>query len=207
MEKIDSAKLVERTVKYLRNLGLVKSEKDIEGLALRNVVSQNRDSEAVKRGLAELEVQKTALDDTIGIMKRHRKDIQGILDSVAKIEGKIADLKKENARIQNFCMKQGPKPKGIDKQIRTKMLLDKVANEQKIMELKSMAKKAKGKHLSDFTALEKLRRDVDSAQESYDQKVREFKENIGLDEGAVKRLMVGIYNKFQDEILEHDNKR
>lgn len=140
-------------------------------------------------------------------MKTHRKDLQGILDSVAKIEGKIADLKKENARIQNFCMKQGPKPKGIDKQIRTKMLLDKVANEQKIMELKSMAKKAKNKHLSDFTALEKLRRDVDSAQESYDKKVREFKENIGLNEEAVKRLMVGIYNKFQDEILEHDNKR
>lgn len=38
MEQIDSAKLVERTVKYLRDLGLVKSEKDIEGLALRNVV-------------------------------------------------------------------------------------------------------------------------------------------------------------------------
>ena len=206
MAEIDSKKLVERTVKYLRDLGLVKSEKDIEGLVLRNVVSQNKDSEVVKRGLVELEVQKTALDDTIGIMKSHRKDIQGILDSVAKIENKIADLKKENAKIQNFCMKQGPKPKGIDKQIRTKMLLDKVANEQKIMELKSMAKKAKNKHLSDFTALEKLRRDVDKAQESYDQKVREFKENIGLDEEAVKRLMVGIYNKFQDEILEHNNK-
>ena len=203
MEKIDSAKLVERTVKYLRDLGLVKSEKDIEGLALRNVVSQNRDSEVVKRGLVELEVQKTALDDTIGIMKSHRKDLQGILDSVAKIEGKIADLKKENARIQNFCMKQGPKPKGIDKQIRTKLLLDKVANEQKIMELKSMAKKAKNKHLTDFTALEKLRRDVDKAQASYDKKVREFKENIGLNEEAVKRLMVGIYNKFQDEILKN----
>lgn len=38
MEQIDSAKLVERTVKYLRDLGLVKSEQDIEGLALRNVV-------------------------------------------------------------------------------------------------------------------------------------------------------------------------
>ena len=207
MAEVDSKKLVERTVKYLHDLGLVKSEKDIEGLVLRNVVSQNKDSEVVKRGLVELEVQKTALDDTIDIMKRHRKDIQGILDSVAKIEGKIADLKKENAKIQNFCMKQGPKPKGIDKQIRTKMLLDKVANEQKIMELKSMAKKAKNKHLTDFTALEKLRKDVDSAQESYDQKVREFKENIGLNEEAVKRLMVGIYNKFQDEILEHDNKR
>ena len=55
MEKIDSARLVERTVKYLQDIGLVKDEKDIEGLALRNVVSQNKDSEVVKRGLAELE--------------------------------------------------------------------------------------------------------------------------------------------------------
>ena len=86
------------------------------------------------------------------------------------------------------------------------MLLDKVANEQKIMELKSMAKKAKNKHLSDFTVLEKLRKDVDSAQESYDKKVREFKENIGLDGETVKRLMVGIYNKFQDEILKKNKK-
>ena len=39
MEKIDSARLVERTVKYLQDIGLVKDEKDIEGLALRNVVS------------------------------------------------------------------------------------------------------------------------------------------------------------------------
>ena len=38
MAEIDSQKLVERTVKYLRDLGLVKSERDIEGLALRNVV-------------------------------------------------------------------------------------------------------------------------------------------------------------------------
>ena len=38
-------------------------------------------------------------------MKMHRKDIQGILDNVAKIEVKIADLKKENARIRDFCMK------------------------------------------------------------------------------------------------------
>ena len=108
-------------------------------------------------------------------MQKHRQSIQGILDNVAKIENKIGELKKENARIRDFCMKQGPKPKGIDRQIRTKMLLDKVANEQKIMELGSLAKKAKSKHLSDFTALEKLRKDVDSAQESYDQKVREFK--------------------------------
>ena len=207
MAEIDSQKLVERTVKYLRDLGLVKSERDIEGLALRNVVSQNRNSEAVKRGLAELEVQKSSLDSTIGKMQKHRQSIQGILDNVAKVETKIGELKQENARIRDFCMKQGPKPKGIDRQIRNKMLLDKVANEQKIVELRSLAKKAKSKHLTDFTALEKLRQDVDSAQESYDKKVREFKENIGLDEEAVKRLMVGIYNKFQDEILEHNKRK
>ena len=37
--------------------------------------------------------------------------------------------------------------------------------------------------------------------------MREFKKDIGLTKEVVDNLMVGIYNKFQDEILEHDNGR
>ena len=52
-----------------------------------------------------------------------------------------------------------------------------------------------------------MRRDVDAAQESYDAKVREFKKDIGLTKEVVDNLMVGIYNKFQDEILEHSRRK
>lgn len=87
------------------------------------------------------------------------------------------------------------------------MLMDKIGNEQRIMELKSLVKKAKSKHLDDFTALEKMRKEVDDSQEMYNEKVGQFKKEIGLTKEAMDNFMVGIYNKFQDEILEHDNKR
>ena len=71
---------------------------------------------------------------------------------------------------------------------------------------KSLIKKAKSQHLEDFSALEKMRKDVDEKQSTYDQKVREFKTDIGLTTDVVNNLMVGIYNKFQDEILEHSKR-
>ncbi len=104
-------------------------------------------------------------------------------------------------------MKSGKKVKGVDRQVRNRMLMDKMNNEQRIFELKSLVKKAKSQHLEDFSALEKMRKDVDEKQSTYDQKVREFKSDIGLTTDVINNLMVGIYNKFQDEILEHDNKR
>lgn len=53
------------------------------------------------------------------------------------------------------------KVKGVDKQVRNRMLLDKINNEQRIFELKQMIKKAKSQHLEDFGSLEKMREEVD----------------------------------------------
>ena len=40
-------------------------------------------------------------------------------------------------------MKTGKKIKGVDKQVRRRMLMDKLDNEQRIFELKSLVRKAK----------------------------------------------------------------
>lgn len=117
------------------------------------------------------------------------------------------ELQERNRRIYGQCMKVGPKVKGVQRSVRNRMLLEKVENQQKIVELKALAKKAKSQHLEDFSSLEKMRRDVDAAQASYDAKVREFKKDIGLTKEVVDNLMVGIYNKFQDEILEHNKRK
>ena len=34
-----------------------------------------------------------------------------------------------------------------------------------------------------------------------------FKKDIGLNQETIDNLLVGIYNKFQDEILEHSKRR
>ena len=110
-------------------------------------------------------------------------------------------------RIYDMCMKSGKKVKGVDKAVRNKMLMDKIDNEQRIFDLKSLVRKAKSQHLEDFSSLEKMRKDVDEKQEAYDKKIREFKSDIGLTRETIDNLMVGIYNEFRDEILEHNNKR
>ena len=123
------------------------------------------------------------------------------------METAIQELKQKNKRIFDICMKAGKKVKGVDKQVRNRMLMDKIDNEQRIFELKQLVKKARTQHLDDFTSLEQMRKEVDEHQATYDEKVRGFKEDIGLTKEVVDNLMVGIYNKFQDEILEHDNRR
>jgi uncharacterized protein YfcZ (UPF0381/DUF406 family) len=140
-------------------------------------------------------------------MRNQRKSLQSIIDNVAKMEEKIKELKQKNKRIFDICMKSGRKVKGVDRQVRNRMLMDKLNNEQMIFELKSMVRKAKSKHLEDFSTLERMRKDVDEKQAAYDQKVRSFKSNIGLTTDVVNNLMVGIYNKFQDEILNSARKR
>lgn len=89
-----------------------------------------------------------------------------------------------------------------NRQVRNRLLIDKLENENKIVELKNAIKDTKTKHLTEFKSLEKMRRTVDRLQSELKNKVVEFKETIGLNEEAIARLMVGIYNRFQDEILE-----
>lgn len=49
--------------------------------------------------------------------------------------------------------------------------------------------------------------DVDQCQDHYDSVVANFKDTIGLDDQAIENLMVGIYNKFQKEILVNAEKK
>ena len=203
--KADAKKLVERTVNYLKHLGLVETEADVERLTLVNASSKN--PAASQRWLGEIQTQRERLDSSIELMRNQRKSMQSIIDNVAKMETEIQELKQRNKRIFDICMKAGKKVKGVDKQVRTRMLMDKIGNEQRIFELKQLVKKARTQHLDDFSSLEQMRKEVDEHQATYDEKVRGFKEDIGLTKEAMDNLMVGIYNKFQDEILEHDNKR
>ena len=201
----DAKKLVERTVNYLKHLGLVETEADLERLALVNASSRN--PEASQKWLGDIQAQRERLDSSMELMMGQRKSMQSIIDNVAKMETEIQELKQRNKRIFDICMKAGKKVKGVDKQVRGRMLMDKIENEQRMFELKQLVKKARSQHLEDFSSLEKMRKEVDEQQAAYDQKVRGFKEDIGLTKEAMDNLMVGIYNKFQDEILEHDNKR
>ena len=92
------------------------------------------------------------------------------------MEETIRELKEKNKRIFDICMKSGRKKvKGVDRQVRNRMLMDKLDNEQRIFELKQLVKKAKSQHLEDFSSLERMRKDVDEKQEAYDEKVRCFK--------------------------------
>ena len=202
--KEDSKQLVNRTVNYLKSLGLIETESDIERLATLSSAKQN--PEVSQMWMKEIQEQRESLDSAMELMKGQRKSLQSIIDNVAKMEEKIKELKQKNKRIFDICMKSGKKVKGVDRQVRNRMLMDKLNNEQRIFELKSLVKKAKSQHLEDFSALEKMRKDVDEKQSTYDQKVREFKTDIGLTTDVVNNLMVGIYNKFQDEILEHSKR-
>ena len=198
-------KLVERTMNYLKHLGLAETEADVERLALVN--ASTRSPEVSQRWLEEIQSQREQLDSSIELMRNQRKSMQSIIDNVAKMETEIQELKQKNKRIFDICMKAGKKVKGVDKQVRNRMLMDKIDNEQRIFELKQLVKKARSQHLDDFSSLEKMRKEVDERQAIYDKKVRDFKADIGLTKEVVDNLMVGIYNKFQDEILEHDNRR
>ena len=202
--KEDSKQLVNRTVNYLKSLGLIETEADIERLATLSSAKQNQ--EVSQRWMNEIQEQMESLDSAMELMKGQRKSLQSIIDNVAKMEEKIKELKQKNKRIFDICMKSGKKVKGVDRQVRNRMLMDKLNNEQRIFELKSLVKKAKSQHLEDFSALEKMRKDVDEKQSTYDQKVRDFKSDIGLTNETIDNLMVGIYNKFQGEILEHSKR-
>ena len=191
---------------YLKHLGIVESESDIERLATMNAA--NRDYSTSCRWLEDIQAQKVRLDSAVEMMQAQRKSLQSILDNVAKMEDQIKELKQRNKRIYDICLKSGRKKiKGVDRQVRDRMLMNKLDNEQRIFELKQLVKKAKSQHLDDFSSLEKMRQEVDDNQRLYDKKVGQFKDDIGLTRETIDNLMVGIYNKFQDEILEHNKRK
>lgn len=189
----DSALMKQRTVEYLKSTGLIESEDDIESLAARNKAVQYEGNINIE--LKKVEEAKNALDRAVDAMTRQRNALQSILDGMYKAEAKIQELEKENGEIFNKCLVEQ------NRQIRNRMLINKLDNENKIVELRGIVKKTRKEHFTDLNQLEKMRKDVDRLQSEYNETVKRFKDEIGLDEKAVGNLMVGIYNSFQDEIL------
>ena len=75
------------TMNYLKHLGLVETEADVERLALVNASSRN--PELSQRWIEEIQSQREQLDSSIELMRTQRKSLQGILDNVAKMETEI----------------------------------------------------------------------------------------------------------------------
>ena len=71
--KDDSRKLVKRTVDYLKNLGLIETEDDIERLATLNQANQN--PEVSKRWIDDIQQKKMGLDSAIQLMQSQRKSM------------------------------------------------------------------------------------------------------------------------------------
>lgn len=192
--RVESRMMKQRVLNHLKNLGLAEDEKGLEALALRNKIVHFEGN--VSEELGKLENVKKKLDKATRLMLKHRSSIQTILDDVVSAEERIRQLETANKRIFQACLTER------DRRTRNNLLLAKLDNESQISELKTTVKNVREKHLTDFSNLEQLRADVDNKQREYDQAVERFKDTVGLDDDAVYNLMVGIYNKFQDEILE-----
>lgn len=192
----DSELMKDRVVEYLKKIGLIETEDDIEALATRNKAAQYEGN--INLELNKLENAKNELDKATEVMTRQRNALQSILDNILKAEEKIQKLEQENGKIFNRCLVEQ------NRQIRNRLLINKLENENKIVELKGIVKNTRKEHFTDLSKLEKMRKDVDRLQEEYDNSVSRFKSEIGLDENTIGKLMVGIYNKFQDEILSED---
>ena len=206
VRKVDAKLLVKRTMSYLKQIGLIDGEDDFEKIALRNVASL-ANPELTMKCLRVVEQSKSHLDSATNTLIQQRDNMKSIIESVDKMERKVAELKDQNKRICAQCARVGKNASSAVRAARDKMLLQKVENESKIMDLNILVKKTRKKHLQDFSALERMRGEVDEAQLEHDKQVEDFKRKIGLNEESIQRLMMGIYNKYQDEILEHDNKR
>lgn len=50
-----------------------------------------------------------------------------------------------------------------DKRLRNRLLMEKIDNENKILELKDIVRTTRNKHLSDLSSLERMRATVDKA--------------------------------------------
>ena len=145
--------------------------------------------------------KKRELDEAIDSMHTQRDAMRSILDSATEIQLRILKLKERNKRLFTKCLSEK------DRIARNRMLVEKMENSSKIMELNGVLKGINKDNLGDFKTLKRMRKVVDARQRDYDNALEKFKSEIGLDEETMGNLMVGIYNKFQDEILEHNKMR
>ena len=68
---------------------------------------------------------------------------------------KVLQLEQENKRIFDACLVER------NRQRRNRLLVQKMENEQKILQLKGIAKSIKDRNAKDFSTLEGLRKEVD----------------------------------------------
>ena len=121
-----------------------------------------------------LEIQKVQsakdiLDKAISNMDKQRKSMSSMIDTMTKAEENVLLLEKENKRIFNACLTEK------NRQRRNSLLVQKMENEQKILELKGISKRVKERNASSFRTLEDMRKEVDRLQEEYDLSRTEFK--------------------------------
>lgn len=163
----DSEMLVERTLAYLKNLGLAETEDDIEALLVRNRTAQYEGDV-----YAELNIVKAAkdkLDSATSTMQKQRDSMKSTIESVTDAELRILDLERENKSIFNACLYER------NKQARNRLLINKMENESSIIELKGLVKRTKAGKAYDFSVLDRMKGEVDELQKQYDSKVSQFK--------------------------------
>ena len=194
----DLENLVDRTISYLKSLGIAETEQELEALVVRNKALYYKGD--VYGEIQKLQKSKDELDKAIGTMTRQRDAMSRIIQRITDSHLEIQNLERKNKAIFNACLYER------NKQNRNRMLIEKMENESRILELKGIVKGIKKSKSSDFLELENMRKEVDGLQSGYDSQVKQFKDTIGIDQEAIYRLLVGVYNKCQGEILEHDDK-
>lgn len=196
--KIDQKQMRSRTIAYMKDMGLISEEADLERLAVGSVLEKS--PELINENIGKLNKWKRELDAAVAAMEKEKNALKTIIDRVHDAEKKSKELKAESKRLFEASVGERNRNK------KTKMLLQKVENEEKVQQLDAIVKKTRKQHLSDFNELERLKKVVDTKKEEYAAKVREFKEKIGVDQDLVEQLVIGIYNKYQDEILNREKK-
>ena len=76
----DAERLAKRTFQYLKGLGIVETEEDLDSLAARNL-AMNYEGD-VYLELQKLQTAKDSLDEAISSMDRQRKSMSSMIDGM-----------------------------------------------------------------------------------------------------------------------------
>ena len=152
--KKDMVVVGERTIEYLKNIGLIEKPEDMEKLATRNLIATgNVDCDAK---LKEIERAKQGLDDSMWKLNKQNESLRSIIDGISEAEKKIIELKDSNKKLFGACVgKKG------NKQKRNRLLIQKMENESKIQELQQIVAQTRKKHLTEFDGIEKIRKEFE----------------------------------------------
>lgn len=173
----------------LRRMGVV--DRSIDELA---TLRQARSFEGnLDEGLDQVAQAKASLDQAKEAMYSHRSSIQSIIDGLAQAERTAAELEAQNESISRKVLATG------DRQARNRLLLQRLENRQRVEELRQVAETGRTAHLSDFSALERLRDEVDRRQAEYDRAREEFRSQIGSTKEQGDQLALAICRHFHEQ--------